>query len=96
MRTRMQDMTSPELERAAAQRPLSIYCGFDPTAESLHLGNLIGHPRPVLVQPARPVPNPTSTIPLTLVLTLNLALTVPVEGSAPAMPASARSCRTLS
>ena len=35
-------MTSPELERAAGAGPLSIYCGFDPTAESLHLGNLIG------------------------------------------------------
>lgn len=35
-------MTSPELERAAGERPLSIYCGFDPTAESLHLGNLMG------------------------------------------------------
>lgn len=21
--------------------PLSIYCGYDPTAESLHLGNLV-------------------------------------------------------
>lgn len=33
-------MTSEELRRAAA-KPLKIYCGFDPTADSLHLGNLV-------------------------------------------------------
>lgn len=22
-------------------KPLSVYCGYDPTAESLHLGNLV-------------------------------------------------------
>lgn len=38
----LQDVTSPELERAAGAAPLAIYCGFDPTAESLHLGNLMG------------------------------------------------------
>ena len=38
----VQDMTSPELEKAASKEQLSIYCGFDPTAESLHLGNLMG------------------------------------------------------
>lgn len=26
---------------AAARAPLVVYCGFDPTAESLHLGNLV-------------------------------------------------------
>lgn len=31
-----------ELERAAAAGRLSVYCGFDPTADSLHLGNLLG------------------------------------------------------
>lgn len=32
-----------ELEKAAAgPSPLSVYCGFDPTADSLHLGNLLG------------------------------------------------------
>ncbi|EFJ43394.1 hypothetical protein VOLCADRAFT_83275 [Volvox carteri f. nagariensis] len=33
-----------ELEAAAggAEGPLSVYCGFDPTADSLHLGNLLG------------------------------------------------------
>lgn len=38
----LQDVTSPELARVSAQRQLSVYCGFDPTAESLHLGNLLG------------------------------------------------------
>lgn len=38
----MQDVTSTELEAAAAQECLLVYCGFDPTAESLHLGNLLG------------------------------------------------------
>jgi len=33
-------MTSEDL-RDAANRPLKIYCGFDPTADSLHLGNLV-------------------------------------------------------
>jgi tyrosyl-tRNA synthetase len=34
-------MTSPEL-RERANRPMKVYLGFDPTADSLHLGNLIG------------------------------------------------------
>lgn len=39
----MQDATAgAELEAAAASASLSVYCGFDPTAESLHLGNLLG------------------------------------------------------
>lgn len=33
-------MTSEDL-RKAANHPLKIYCGFDPTADSLHLGNLV-------------------------------------------------------
>ena len=28
-------------ERLAAGRPLRVYCGFDPTAVELHLGNLV-------------------------------------------------------
>jgi len=36
------DVTSPELEKLAADTSLKIYCGFDPTADSLHLGNLLG------------------------------------------------------
>lgn len=26
----------------ALSQPLKVYCGFDPTADSLHLGNLLG------------------------------------------------------
>ncbi len=36
------DVTSPELEELAGRASLKIYCGFDPTADSLHLGNLLG------------------------------------------------------
>lgn len=38
-------MTSDSIRNAStdpAASPLKVYCGFDPTAESLHLGNLIG------------------------------------------------------
>jgi tyrosyl-tRNA synthetase len=35
-------VTSEDLESLAAQTSLSVYCGFDPTADSLHLGNLLG------------------------------------------------------
>lgn len=38
----VQDLTGPELEVLAAKKCISVYCGFDPTAESLHLGNLLG------------------------------------------------------
>lgn len=38
----VQEVTSEELGRACAAGPLSVYCGFDPTADSLHLGNLLG------------------------------------------------------
>lgn len=34
-------MTNDEL-RHAANKPLKVYCGFDPTADSLHIGNLVG------------------------------------------------------
>ena len=37
----VQDTTSADMEQATAS-PLKVYCGFDPTAESLHLGNLLG------------------------------------------------------
>ncbi len=33
-------VTSDELE-IKAHEPLSVYCGFDPTSDSLHLGNLV-------------------------------------------------------
>ncbi len=39
----LQVTNTDELEKAAAgPSPLSVYCGFDPTADSLHLGNLLG------------------------------------------------------
>jgi hypothetical protein len=38
----LQDITSPDLENLARKESLLVYCGFDPTAESLHLGNLLG------------------------------------------------------
>jgi tyrosyl-tRNA synthetase len=38
----VQELTSPELETASSTETLLVYCGFDPTAESLHLGNLLG------------------------------------------------------
>lgn len=31
-----------ELEKLLEAGPLRLYCGFDPTADSLHLGNLVG------------------------------------------------------
>src|SRR5271170_5334180 len=34
-------ITHPEL-REKAMKPLRVYVGFDPTADSLHLGNLVG------------------------------------------------------
>ena len=36
------DIAGGELAAAAAAAPLAVYCGFDPTADSLHLGHLLG------------------------------------------------------
>ncbi|XP_057956661.1 tyrosine--tRNA ligase, chloroplastic/mitochondrial isoform X2 [Malania oleifera] len=33
---------SDNFRSACVEGPLKVYCGFDPTAESLHLGNLLG------------------------------------------------------
>jgi tyrosyl-tRNA synthetase len=33
--------TSPDL-RQMTEKPIKVYCGFDPTADSLHLGNFVG------------------------------------------------------
>ncbi|OVA17109.1 Aminoacyl-tRNA synthetase [Macleaya cordata] len=41
----LESITSENLRSACSNpklSPLKVYCGFDPTAESLHLGNLIG------------------------------------------------------
>ena len=35
-------VTNEAALRSAAAGPLRAYCGFDPTAPSLHLGNLLG------------------------------------------------------
>ena len=34
-------VTSEELAKVC-DKPIKVYCGFDPTAESLHVGNLLG------------------------------------------------------
>ena len=31
---------TPELPEELAKGPVTLYCGFDPTAPSLHMGNL--------------------------------------------------------
>lgn len=42
-RSLLESVTNEEqLKSASANSTLKVYCGFDPTAESLHLGNLIG------------------------------------------------------
>ena len=33
-------LTSDELKKMT-EKPIKVYCGFDPTADSLHLGNLV-------------------------------------------------------
>ena len=33
--------TSPKLEETAVEKPMTVYCGFDPTADSLQAGNLV-------------------------------------------------------
>ena len=38
----LQEVSSPDLEKLASQEKFPVYCGFDPTADSLHLGNLLG------------------------------------------------------
>ena len=36
----VEQVTSPEL-RELLRNPLKVYCGFDPTASSLHAGNMV-------------------------------------------------------
>lgn len=36
----IESLTSEEL-RALSQKPLKVYCGFDPSSDSLHLGNMV-------------------------------------------------------
>lgn len=37
----IKQVTDPELEQALASGPMTLYCGFDPTADSLHVGSLL-------------------------------------------------------
>lgn len=36
------DATTSEELREMVKKPIKVYCGFDPTADSLHLGNMVG------------------------------------------------------
>lgn len=38
----LQDVTDPGLEQLLERERLTVYVGFDPSADSLHIGNLIG------------------------------------------------------
>lgn len=38
----IKQITHEELDQALTQEGITLYCGFDPTARSLHVGNLIG------------------------------------------------------
>ncbi|KVH67064.1 tyrosine--tRNA ligase, chloroplastic/mitochondrial [Cynara cardunculus var. scolymus] len=38
----LESLTSENLRSVCSDSSLRVYCGFDPTAETLHLGNLIG------------------------------------------------------
>ena len=38
----LNNLSLAQLAPAALQEAISVYCGFDPTADSLHLGNLLG------------------------------------------------------
>ncbi|KAL8093369.1 tyrosine--tRNA ligase, chloroplastic/mitochondrial-like [Apium graveolens] len=38
----LESITSDLLTTICTTTPLKVYCGFDPTAESLHIGNLLG------------------------------------------------------
>ncbi|KAK7309108.1 hypothetical protein RJT34_05587 [Clitoria ternatea] len=38
----VESTTSDTLKTSSSSSSLKVYCGFDPTAESLHLGNLLG------------------------------------------------------
>lgn len=37
----IKQVTDPELEQALDSGPMTLYCGFDPTADSLHVGSLL-------------------------------------------------------
>lgn len=37
----VRQVTDPELPRVLSEKPITLYCGFDPTGESLHVGHLL-------------------------------------------------------
>jgi tyrosyl-tRNA synthetase len=37
----LQDLTDPTFEAKCAERPYTVYIGFDPTADSLHIGHMV-------------------------------------------------------
>ena len=37
----LQDLTDPELEKYCEERSYTVYVGFDPTADSLHIGHMV-------------------------------------------------------
>ncbi len=41
-RALIHQVTAPELGPAMAAEPFTLYAGFDPTADTLHIGNLVG------------------------------------------------------
>ena len=38
----LQDVTDPELEDIVEKKSVTMYIGFDPSADSLHVGNFVG------------------------------------------------------
>ena len=37
----VKQVTSPDLAKKLAEEPMTLYCGFDPTSDSLHIGSLL-------------------------------------------------------
>ena len=37
----LQDMTDPEFEKLVSEQKITVYAGYDPTADSLHVGHLV-------------------------------------------------------
>jgi tyrosyl-tRNA synthetase len=37
----LKQVTSPDLEKRLQEKPITLYCGFDPTSDSLHVGSLL-------------------------------------------------------
>jgi tyrosyl-tRNA synthetase len=37
----LKQVTSPDLEKRLQEGPITVYCGFDPTSDSLHVGSLL-------------------------------------------------------